>query len=332
MGRIHRYGQQRDVYIFNLVTEDTIEGKVLSKMFEKLEEIREKLGSDRVFDVIGDVFQGKNLYQLIVDAVTNAKTLDEVLKEMDIKPDENYIRNIREILGESLATRFIDYTKIRDMAEKAKEYRLIPEYVEEFFKRVFKEAGGSYRELRGGFIAIDSIPYEIRKIARRQDFKNRFGELMRRYPKATFDSQKAFENPDAEFISFGHPLLEALIEWTLEKFREGVKRGAVFEDPSGILNGYIWFYIAQVKDGKGAVAGRKVLAIYESEKEIREVNPSILWDLKPAEGTNVDAVVDESRVKGYVIKAVKNYREQLQKEERGKLILRRSTASAPFRY
>jgi len=314
MGRIHRYGQQKDVYIFNLVAEDTVEGKVLSRMFEKLEEIREKLGSDRVFDVIGDVFQGKNLYQLIVDAVTNAKTLEEVLKEMDIKPDENYLRNIKEILGESLATRFIDYTRIRDIAEKAREYRLIPEYVEEFFKRVFKEAGGSYRELREGFIAIDSIPYEIRKIADKQDFKNRFGELMKRYPKATFDSQKAFENPEAEFISFGHPLLEALIEWTMERFREEVKRGAVFEDPSGILDGHIWFYVAQVKDGRGAVAGKKVLAVYESEKGIKEVNPSILWDLKPAERTEVDADVDESRVKGYVISAVKNYREQLQRE------------------
>ncbi len=314
MGRIHRYGQQKDVYIFNLVAEDTVEGKVLSRMFEKLEEIREKLGSDRVFDVIGEVFHGKNLYQLIIEAVTKARTLEEVLKEMDIKPDESYLRNIREILGESLATRFIDYTKIRDIAEKAKEYRLIPEYVEEFFKRVFKEAGGSYRELRDGFIAIDSIPYEIKKIADSQDFKNRFGDLDRRYPKATFDSQKAFENPDAEFISFGHPLLEALIEWTLERFREGVKKGAVFKDPSGILKGYIWFYIAQVKDGKGAVAGRKVLAIYESEKEIREVNPSILWDLKPSERTNVDANADENRIKGYVINAVKNYRDQLQKE------------------
>ena len=39
MGRIHRYGQQRDVYIFNLVADDTREGKVLAKLFDKLKEI-----------------------------------------------------------------------------------------------------------------------------------------------------------------------------------------------------------------------------------------------------------------------------------------------------
>jgi len=133
IGRIHRYGQQKDVYIFNLVAEDTREGKILAKLFDKLEEIRNKLGSDRVFDVIGEVFESKNLYQLILDAVTNAKKLDEILKELDIEPDEEYVAKIKEALGESLATRFIDYTRIKEMAERAREYRLIPEYVEEFF-------------------------------------------------------------------------------------------------------------------------------------------------------------------------------------------------------
>ncbi|PMP62662.1 MAG: hypothetical protein C0197_04165 [Caldimicrobium thiodismutans] len=31
MGRIHRYGQQKDVYIFNPVSQNTREGKVLLK-------------------------------------------------------------------------------------------------------------------------------------------------------------------------------------------------------------------------------------------------------------------------------------------------------------
>jgi len=224
MGRIHRYGQQKDVYIFNLVAEDTREGEVLSKLFDKLHEIREKLGSDRVFDVIGDIFYGKNLYQLIVEAVMNAKSMDEVLKELDIKVDESYIRRVKEALGETLATHFIDYTRIRDMAEKAKEYRLIPEYVEEFFKKAFNKTGGRFRELKDGFISIESVPFEIRRIAEDTDFKNKYPPLLRRYPKATFDKEIAFKNPDAEFISFGHPLLEALLEWCITCFRDSSKK------------------------------------------------------------------------------------------------------------
>jgi len=318
MGRIHRYGQQRDVYIFNLVADDTREGKVLAKLFDKLKEIRDKLGSDRVFDVAGNVLYGKNLYQLILDAVTSARTMDEILKEIDIQPDEKYISRIKDILGETLATRFIDYTKIQEMAEKAREYRLIPEYVEEFFKRAFKKAGGKFRELKGGFIAIDSVPYEIRKIAESVDFKNRFGVLMRRYPKATFDKDIAFKNPDAEFISFGHPLLEALIFWVINKFGNGenVNRGSIFKDPSGRYDGFIWFYIGEVRDGKGETAGRKIIAIYDNGSKLKEINPAILWDLSPSDenADNVNVEIDEQKLHPFVIDAVEKYKEEISKE------------------
>ncbi len=315
MGRIHRYGQQKDVYIFNLVAEDTREGKVLAKLFDKLEEIKNKLGSDRVFDVIGDVFYGKNLYQLIIDAVTNAKSMDEILREIDIQPDEEYLSKIKDVLGESLATRFIDYTRIKEMAEKAKEYKLIPEYVEEYFKKVFEKLGGKYRILRDGFIAIDSVPYEIRRIAESIEFKNRFGVVMRRYPKATFDKELAFKNPDAEFISFGHPLLEAIIEWIIKNYSEEVKRGAVFKDPSGLYNGYIWFYIGEVKDGKNNVAGRKIIAIYDNGHEYKEINPTILWDLSPSkEKIELNDELDDQKVLSFAIQAVEKYKDSLIRE------------------
>ena len=162
MGRVHRYGQQKEVYIFNLVADNTREGQVLCKLFEKLDEIRRAVGSDKVFDVIGDTFYGKNLYRLILEAVAKARSMDDILKEIDIKVDKQYIARVKEALGESLATRYIDYTRIKEMAEKAKEYRLIPEYVEEFFKRAFKKAGGRFVIKKDGFITIDLVPYEIR--------------------------------------------------------------------------------------------------------------------------------------------------------------------------
>ena len=315
MGRIHRYGQQKDVYIFNLVAEDTAEGKVLAKLFDKLEEIKTKLGSDRVFDVIGEVFEGKNLHQLILDAITQAKDMNEILKELDIEPDEQYIAKIKDALGESLATRFIDYTRIKEMAEKAREYRLIPEYVEEFFKRIFAKAGGRFRELKSGFIAIDSIPYEIKSIAKSAEFKNRYGIIKNHYPKATFDKDVAFKNPDAEFISFGHPLFEAILEWTLVNFSEQAKKGTIFKDPSGRLNGYLWFYIGEVKDGKGEVAGRKILTIFDNGSEYQELSPSILWDLVPSRPLALSSNTPEKdSVLPFIIGAVEKYKQDIAKE------------------
>ncbi len=61
LGRIHRYGQRRDVRIVNLISKDTREGRVLGVLLEKLDAIREELSSDKVFDVIGLLFENRSL-------------------------------------------------------------------------------------------------------------------------------------------------------------------------------------------------------------------------------------------------------------------------------
>ena len=62
MGRIHRYGQEHDpVVIVNLVAGSTREGRVLRTLLDKLEAIRRQLQSDKVFDVVGRLFQGLSM-------------------------------------------------------------------------------------------------------------------------------------------------------------------------------------------------------------------------------------------------------------------------------
>jgi len=54
MGRIHRIGQDSKCVIFNFCAENTVEGKLLARLHEKLEEMRDARGG-RVYDVIGDL-------------------------------------------------------------------------------------------------------------------------------------------------------------------------------------------------------------------------------------------------------------------------------------
>lgn len=219
MGRIHRYGQTREVFVYNLIAKNTREGMVLNRLFEKLEEIKNAMRSERVFDVISEVLYGRNLSQLLIEAAANARSMDDILKDLDIRVDEDYIGRIKENLGDSLATRYIDFTRLKEMAEKARENRLIPEYTEAFFKRTFERAGGRFHERKDEFLSIESIPFEIRQMAEEDSFKKRFGPLMRSYPKVTFDKDKGFKTADAEFVSFGHPLFEGVLEWA-EKGRK----------------------------------------------------------------------------------------------------------------
>ncbi|MDD9818549.1 MAG: helicase-related protein, partial [Gammaproteobacteria bacterium] len=70
MGRIHRYGQKHTVHIFNLVAGGTREGQVLKTLLEKLEAIRGQLRSDKVFDVIGRLFENISLSDYMTGALT----------------------------------------------------------------------------------------------------------------------------------------------------------------------------------------------------------------------------------------------------------------------
>ena len=65
MGRIHRFGQKHpSVHIINLIAGKTREGRVMKTLLEKLEKIRKELGTDKVFDVIGKLFEGVSLPRL----------------------------------------------------------------------------------------------------------------------------------------------------------------------------------------------------------------------------------------------------------------------------
>jgi len=296
MGRVHRYGQTKEVFVFNLVATDTREGQVLTRLFGKLDEIRHALGSDKVFDVLGEVLYGRNLAQLLLEAAASARNMDEILAELDIEVDEDYLAHVRENLGESLATHYIDYTRIRELADRAREYRLIPEYTQAFFQKALEAAGGTCRERGGGFLVVDAIPFEVRRIAEEDGFKKRHGLLQKRYPLIAFDKETARWHTEAEFVSFGHPLFEAVLAWVEQRLGGSLAQGAVFSDPDGRMDGVLLFYEGDVRDGLGQVAGCRLFALYAdlsagqaglAGQTIRPANPALLWDL--AENTAVGA-------------------------------------------
>lgn len=319
MGRIHRYGQTREVFVFNLVAEDTREGMVLRRLFEKMDEIKTALGSDKVFDVLSEVLYGKNLSQLLLDAAANARNIDDILAEIDITVDADYIAKVRENLGDSLATHFINYSMIEDMKARSLEHRLIPEYTEAFFKKVYEAADGRIRERKDEFISIENVPSNIRRIAQEDSFVKSFGPTLKAYPKATFDRDVAFKHPDAEFISFGHPLFEAALTWVERSMSTSLKQGAVFRDPDDKIDGTILFYEGEIRDGKGDVAGKRLFALYVDAPatQARAVNPAFIWDLVEgvANGYHItDIEARKRRARQQLLPALEQYKDELLEE------------------
>ncbi|HAW49422.1 TPA: helicase, partial [bacterium] len=312
MGRIHRYGQQHEVHIYNLITTDTIEGKIYNALFEKLSRIREHLGSDRVFDVIGEAIIGKSLKDMIMDAIVNPKTMDDLLKKFERIQDEEAIKKVRETISEALATRHIDLTRILGEQRKAKENKLVPEYVEEFFKRAAEALNIKMEEREDGLWRIASVPFEIRN--QPYEFKRKFGDAQREYLKVSFDKERAFKT-QAEFVAMGHPILEAIVDTILTRYAQSATDGAIFSDPERKRDGVIWFLEAEIKDGKDEIAGKRLFAVYQDRNNtLSFVNPALLWDLKPEpkHSEYSETSLDKDNIVSFVIsEGLESYKKEL---------------------
>ncbi|GIV64048.1 MAG: helicase [Bellilinea sp.] len=323
MGRIHRYGQTREVTIFNLVAMDTREGRVLQKLFEKLEEIRNALGTDKVFDVIEDLFPGRDLAQLLAEAAANARRVEDILQEIEIHVDEEYLRSVRDQLGESLATRYIDYTRIQEMNARARERRLIPEYTQAFFLKAWERLGGEIRSHGGkhrGFFSVDKIPGSLRSLVEGEEFKRRFGTLSKRYAWITFDKTLAQQEAQADFVSFGHPLFEAVLQWVEQNLWNQLQQGATFIDPDGRMNGTILFYEGQITDGMGQIAGKRLFSLFipQDGDSPQALDPAIIWDLQPADSSIKSDTLEiaplKDRAMAWLIPQLEAYQQELSKE------------------
>ncbi len=105
MGRIHRYGQRKDCLIFNFVATNTIEGRVLQRLLEKLQEIRDALDDDAVFNVVGEVLPAAHIERVLRDyyagRLGDADLEDRLLRNVD----EGHFRAICRNALEGLASR-----------------------------------------------------------------------------------------------------------------------------------------------------------------------------------------------------------------------------------
>src|SRR5207247_4135372 len=96
MGRIHRYLQKHDpVVILNLVAPKTREGKVLKTLLDKMERIRKELGSDKVFDVVGRIFEGLSIKDYLERAV-NADGEEEFEREVAGRLTTDHVTALQE--------------------------------------------------------------------------------------------------------------------------------------------------------------------------------------------------------------------------------------------
>ena len=350
-GRIHRIGQTEVCHLWNLVAEETREGDVYRKLLEKLEQARQSLGG-QVFDVLGKLqFEGRSLRDLLIEAIRygdQPEVRARLTTVLEHALDRGQLQDLLE--DHALAHDAMDASRvhrIREDMERAEARRLQPHYVESFFLEAFQRLGGNAKQREPRRYEVTRVPAPVRN----RDRLIGIGEpVLPRYERIAFEKSRVATpgQPLAAFVCPGHPLLDAVIDLTLERHRDLLKRGAVLVDErDNNTRPRMLFYLEHTIQDAGrtrlgerrAVSKRMLYVELDAAGAMRHVNYAPYLDYRPlAEGEpGVDAILDrsecawithelEQQAQGYAVASV--VPEHLKEVRDGKLALIAKTEAA----
>ena len=189
-GRIHRIGQTEVCHLWNLVAKDTREGEVYGRLLEKLEAARSALGG-RVYDVLGRLFEGAGMRDLLMDAIRYGERPEvkaRLFERVDGAADRERLLALledRALARDRLGA--AEVGRIREEMERAEARRLQPHYIESFFLQAFRHLGGSVHRREAGRYEITRVPGPIR---RREPRAGCVGPVLERYERVCFEKSK----------------------------------------------------------------------------------------------------------------------------------------------
>ncbi|RYG51132.1 MAG: helicase, partial [Chitinophagaceae bacterium] len=271
MGRIHRYGQKKDVLVFNMVAGNTREGQVLQRLLTKLDIIRESMGDDRVYDVIQDVLQNVSLDEVVNSVFNGQRTVfDTILEKDNATLQAEFSEKIKE-QKEKLTHTQVDYKDAKLLKESSDEKRLQPIYIRLFFEKTFKYLGGEYTEIRPSIFRIDQLPATVSYVLK-MDY-NIHADLIRGmqfcFDKQVFlDYQNVQDLGRVHYINPGNALFDAVIKVARTQFREDMLKGTVLVSPDDKEDYFAFFIKSQITDNRehkqnDSVADEKLMMVQQ---------------------------------------------------------------------
>lgn len=273
-GRIHRIGQTEVCHLWNLVAEETREGDVYLKLLQKLEVEQTALGG-KIFDVLGKAIAGKELRELLIEAIRYGDRADVKAKLNQAVTERVERERLQALLEErALARDSMDATKIqkiRESMERAEARKVQPYFIASFFLEAFQRLGGTIRQRESRRYEITHVPAVIRN---RDQIIGMGSAIMRRYERICFQKEliSVSGKPLAEFVCPGHPLLNATIDLILERHRDLLRQGAILIDENILVKPcerwFIWnipfkmLVLQMTADGGWCLVGCRRVSVF----------------------------------------------------------------------
>ncbi len=196
IGRIHRFGQTRDVSIYNFSVKNTISQRVLEVLTKKLKLFEESIGTPDI--LLGQIEEELNFNRVFMEMAAG-KSVRRVSAELDQKIDaakRNY-----EKLADLSVIKTMDFNYDEYYRVTLKERRYSNERIENFVNRV--RSVDPVVDLYLGRKNEGSRLYKIKASPAGDVEPGRYG---------TFDSEKALENDRLDFLAFGNPIVDAVFQ------------------------------------------------------------------------------------------------------------------------
>jgi superfamily II DNA or RNA helicase len=309
MGRIHRYGQEKDCLIFNFVTTNTREGRVMQKLFERIEQIELDLDPNqtgKVFNVLGDLFPANQLERMLRDMYAHNNMTEELIKQRIVEEvDTDRFKSITASTLEGLAKKELNLSAILGKSAEARERRLVPEVIQDFFLQAAPVIGMTVSEphRERSTFRVGRVPRHLWAIGER--LEPRFGRLGHEYKQVVFDKEKLKKDPTADWVTPGHPLFEVVREDLSEQVRDDLARGAVFFDMNCAMPARFTVFSSSIRDGRGNELHRRLFIVLQNlDGKMELKQPTFLLDLVAApKGTAAPdlGVADEQAAEHFLV-------------------------------
>lgn len=272
MGRTHRYGQTHNpVMIVNLVASETREGRVFSVLLDKLEAIRQQLGSDKVFDVIGRLFAGISLSEYLA---AGRDIDDHVLEQLGGQLTAEQVAALEAQeharLGVSPDSVIGQLERLRVERRRQQWRRVLPGTLRQIVERGAPRAGLAVKgDLSGTFELQAPLPFSMAAVIAPVPQEDR--------ARLAFGTPGTKPRGDStRWVHPGEPLGDALLATISDAVAPGAMAGTVLIDPHATDPKVVVFAeveLAQQRDGTTvlAPAGAWLMAAVADATGVRSV-------------------------------------------------------------
>ena len=301
-GRIHRIGQTEVCHLWNLVAAGTREGEVYGRLLEKLETARSAL-QGRVYDVLGELFEGTSLKDLLWEAIQYGERDDvkaTLFRKIDGAVDYKHIEELlkkKKLTNDMMPEAAVE--KIRLEMERAEAQRLQPHHIQSFFIEAFEHLGGRIKSREEGRFEVTHVPVRIRE---RDRLIGTGAPIQKKLERICFDKEFINQQPVAEFVCPGHPLLESVISLIREHYGHLMKQGALMIDETddGLDLQAVFLMEHSIEDGRKTSAGSPQLVSQRLQFASVNGNGDVInagiaphLNLRPAKQGELDLVTEE---------------------------------------